>query len=302
MKYYISWYPNPPDPRYWEWFKIDGIMISLGSLRGSILKKALTLGLHRFTGFNGDIFLDSGAFQFRNRGTNKNQKQVLELQSWLNSDFASHLDKPFINIRGLTQQEKWFRLKQTIENAIIAKRWERERDGELTIVYVIQGWDSKSIKLCAKKLSALNADYYALGSSHRLEPSTLFHRFKLVRKIIGKKPKLHLFGVNPLRMSGSKKLEKIFSLVDSVDSSTPIQAGIVKELLDPNDKIRKHINHISQLSEVCDCPVCRKFPYEINLIGIKGSKRRYNRLRAIHNAYWLTKIAHSFSFDRRKHL
>ena len=30
MQYYLSWYPDPPDPRYWEWFRRDGAKLRSG--------------------------------------------------------------------------------------------------------------------------------------------------------------------------------------------------------------------------------------------------------------------------------
>ena len=292
LKYFISWYPNPPDPRYWEWFDIDGLMVSFATLKGRILRKALNLGLHRFIGFKGRIFLDSGAFQFSTKGTKKSQIEVLEFQRWLDPDLVSHLDKPYVNLEKIPEERRWSMLRETIDNAKVARKWEKKND--IQIVYVIQGWSRQSLEFCAKKLSLLDASYYGLGSLYRQPTSEIIKRVKLVRKIIGWTP-LHLFGVSPLRVNKTRELEEIFSLVDSFDSSTPVRAGAVKEFFDPEDHARKHINYIRQSSKACDCPVCKRFPYAINLMGLKGRQKRYNRLRAIHNAHQLIKIVKSFA-------
>ena len=291
MEYFISWYPYPPDPRYWDWFKIDGLMISFASLKGRTLRKALTLGLHQFTGFKGRIFLDSGAFQFSIKGTRKSQIEILELQRWLDPDLVSHLDKPYVNLEKIPEETRWSMLKDTVENAKVARNWEKRND--IQVVYVIQGWDNQSLRLCAEKMSMLGADYYGLGSLYRQPVSKIVERVKLVREIIGENPRLHLFGVSPSRANQLEEFKKIFHSIDSFDSSAPIRAGTVKEFFDPKDRERKHINYMRETSEACDCPLCKKFPHMINLIGLKGRQRRYNRLRAIHNAYWLTKTAHS---------
>ena len=290
MKYFISWYPDPPDPKYWEWFKVDGLMISLASLGGRLLKKALALGLHRFVGFNGYIFLDSGAFQLIKKGTTKSQTEILELQLWLNPDLMSHLDKPYVNLEKVPKETRWMMLDETIQNAKVARMWEEKRD--LQIVYVIQGWDRQSLRVCAKKMSALNAEYYGIGSLYRQSIPEIVKRVKLVRKIIGRKPKLHVFGVSLLRAKQMKELKKIAHFIDSFDSSSAIRAATVKELYNPADHKREHINHFGFLGE-CRCPACKRFPSRMGLLGLRGYQRKYDRLRAIHNAYWLAKLAHS---------
>lgn len=293
MRYFISWYPDPPDPPYWKWFEIDGLMISLGNFRSQILRKAINLGLHRFTGFRGDIFLDSGAFQFVNKPTTKTQIEILELQRWLTPDLLSHLDRPYVGFTRFRERERWNMLKETIDNAKVARKWEVNKGGDIQMVYVIQGWNYESIRMCAKKLHFLGVNYYGLGSSFRLKISTIIRRLKSIRKIIGRNANLHLFGVNPLRSETREELEIISSLIDSFDSSTPIMAGSVKELIDPYSRQRKHINLVLESSMYCDCPVCKKFSSSIKLLGTGRHKRTHNRLRAIHNAYWLTKLAHS---------
>lgn len=291
MKYFISWYPYPPDPRYWKWFKIDGIMISLASLKGRVLQKALTTGLHRFTGFKGSIFLDSGAFQLATIGTRKSQIEILEIQRWLTPNIISHLDKPYITPEKISEEQKWRMLKETIENAKAVKNRENFNN-DIQVVYVIQGWNCESLKVCAEKMSALKTEYYGLGSLYRQSIPEIVKRVKLVRKIIGRKPKLHVFGVSLLRAEQTDEQRKIMHLVDSFDSSSAIRAGIVKEFYNPTNCKREHINYFG-FSGKCDCPVCKRFPFRIGLLGVKGYQRRYDRLRAIHNAYWLTKLAHS---------
>ena len=292
MEYFISWYPNPPDPRYWDWFKIDGLMISFASLRGRTLRKALTLGLHQFTGFKGRIFLDSGAFQYGKKGTRKSQIEVLELQRWLDPDLVSHLDKPYINLEEISEETRWNMLKDTIENAKLTSRWERRND--IQVVYVIQGWNHQSLRVCAEKMSRLDADYYGVGSLYRQPRSEVVKRMKLVRRIIGRKPKLHVFGVSPPRVDQDQieGLKEVFDLVDSFDSSSPVRAATVKEVIDPVSRKREHIDYVSELSSNCDCPICEQFPNRVRLLGLRGSRKQYTRLRAIHNAYWITNLAH----------
>jgi len=283
MKFYISWYPNPPDPKYWEWFDVDGLMISLVNLRGNNLTKAINLGIHRFIGFDGSIFLDSGAFQSKNN--KKSATEILELQNWLRPDLISHLDKPIIGLESIQVKQRWQKLRETFENAKIARKWEKSNDN-IQVVYVIQGWNRESLRICAVKMAKLNCDYYGIGSLYRQSLSEIMARIKIVREIIGPKPKLHLFGVNPLKFLKEVSTNDLFYKVDSLDCSSPIRAGVVKEFLDPATLERVHID---EASTECSCPVCRKYQSFISLIGLNGKMRLNNKIRAIHNAYWYTK-------------
>lgn len=287
MKYFINWYPNPPDPRYWDWFQVDGIMVSLAHLKGVILRKAINLGIHRFTGFRGPIFIDSGAFQYSQQYNKRTQMEILELQNWLQPDFIAHLDRPYFNLENIPVEQRWIMLKETIEHSKIARKWEKSRD-DAKVVYVIQGWDKESLLICSKKMAALNCNYYGIGSLHRQSIEEILKRVNIVRKFIGESPKLHLFGVNPIKFIENMISNELSLGIDSVDCSSPIRAGIVKEFIDPFDLTRKNIDNFRN---ICDCPICRQFPYGKYLIGIKGNQRKYNIFRAIHNAYWLTKYA-----------
>ena len=291
MKYFINWYPDPPDPRYWDWFQVDGIMVSLAHLKGATLRKAVNLGIHRFTGFKGPIFIDSGAFQYCQKHNKRTQMEILELQNWLQPDFIAHLDRPYFNLENITVEQRWRMLKETIDNAKIAKNWEKSHD-DVEIVYVIQGWDKESLLICSKKIAALNCDYYGIGSLCRQSIEEILKRVRIARQFIGKNPKLHLFGVNPIKFIENMISNKLPLIIDSVDCSSPVRAGIVKELIDPFDFKRKHVD---DFLDTCSCPICQKFPFRKNLIGIKGYQRKYNLLRALHNAFWLTKFTHFLS-------
>jgi len=283
MKFYISWYPDPPDPKYWDWFEIDGLMISLGNLRGRQLTKAINLGIHRFIGFKGSIFLDSGAFQ--SDGKKKTATEILELQNWLRPDLVSHLDKPFLHLESIDINRRWQMLRDTIENAKIARKWEKSNNN-IRVVYVIQGWNRESLRICADKMAKLNCDYYGIGSLFRQSSNEIKTRIKIVREKVGNEPKLHLFGVNPLKYLEENPREDAF-YIESLDCSSSIRAGIVKEFLDP---VKLYRIHIDEATTDCSCPICRKYPTSISLVGLMGKFQMHNKIRAIHNAYWFTKV------------
>jgi hypothetical protein len=114
-----------------------------------------------------------------------------------------------------------------------------------------------------------------------LQVNEIVKRVKLVRSIIGSRPKLHLFAVaNPL------VVKEVRSLINSIDSSSASIAGAMKEVFRPIGG-RINVNQNDQTLN-CDCPVCTKHRGAIFLGGCRGSQNYYNTLRKIHNAYQLT--------------
>lgn len=159
-------------------------------------------------------------------------------------------------------------------------------------MYTIQGWDLKTVRLCAKKLAELQRGYYALGSLIGVPTEEAFRRIIDVRQIIGKRPKLHIFGI-----SRSSLLERARHLIDSFDSSTPAKAAVFKEIVNPY--LRR--NHVDQTrARPCDCPICRKNPALILSKGLPTQMVRFNHYRAIHNAYLYTEYSRRSSNRARE--
>jgi len=287
MKIFLSWSPVPPDPPYWKWLKLDGIVVSIGLLKQeNILERALIRGLHEFLDFHGLIFLDSGSYEdfIADKKLRPNTpEELLILAQWLGVDLVAHSDIPFVGRnRTLPEEEKWRLLEQNILNAKIAYNWAKAKRSGPCIVYVIQGWSQESLTYCCEAFAKLNASYYALGSLLGLQPEEIVKRVRLVREIIGDKPKLHLFAVsNPVVLS------KIKSMVDSIDSSTAGISGAMKEIMTPNGR-RVNMNKMRERID-CDCPICSKHGGVIIIHGKKGMQNYYNQLRKIHNAYQLIK-------------
>ena len=292
MKIFLSWSPVPPDPPFWKWLKLDGIVVSIGLLKQeNLLERATLRGLHEFLEFDGLIFLDSGSYEdfiADKKLRPKTPEELLALAEWLDVDFVAHSDIPFVGKnKTLPEEEKWRLLEQNILNAKIAYNWAKTRSNRPCVVYVIQGWNQESLQYCCEALAKLNANYYALGSLLGLQPDEIVKRVCLVREIIGSKPKLHLFAVsNPCVIS------KVRHLIDSIDSSTASISGAMKEIMTPYGG-RKNINKVKRRIN-CDCPVCKKYGGAIFLQGRKGKQNYYNQLRKVHNAYHLIKKLEKF--------
>ena len=105
MKVFLSWSPVPPDPRYWKWFSLDGIVVSIALLKQRrMLERATLVGLHDFLDFRGKIFLDSGSYEdfFAGKMLRPNSPiELLALAKWLDADFVAHLDIPFVDPQDL---------------------------------------------------------------------------------------------------------------------------------------------------------------------------------------------------------
>jgi tRNA-guanine family transglycosylase len=285
MRIFLSWSPVPPDPPYWKWMSTDGIVVSIALLKQEgLLERATLIGIHQLLGFDGRIFLDSGSYEdtIANKNLRPNTpEELLALANWLGADLVAHWDTPFVSVyRMLSEEEKWRLLRQNILNANISRCWSERSESNTKIVYVIQGWNEESLAYCSEALAELDVDYYAIGSLLALQPQEIVSRVQLVRRIIGKKPKLHLFAV-----SNPAVLQKVRTLVDSVDSSSASIAGAMKEIMRP-DGGRKNINQDGWVMK-CDCPVCLKYKGAIFLQGREGIQDYHNQLRKIHNAYQL---------------
>jgi tRNA-guanine family transglycosylase len=285
MKIFLSWSPVPPDPPFWKWIQVDGIVVSIALLKQeNLLEKATLVGLHEFLKFNGCIFLDSGSYEdfIADKKLRPNTpEELVALAKWLRVDLVAHSDIPFIGqCKTLPEEMKWSLLEQNIFNAKLAHAYSRGSKSRTRIVYVVQGWDRESLAYCCEALAHLDADYYALGSLLGLQPKEIIHRVRLVRSIIKEEAKLHLFAV-----SNALVIKKVKSLVDSVDSSSASIAGAMKEIIRPSGG-RVNINYAKWMMK-CDCPVCRKYRGAIYLQGREGTQNYYNQLRKIHNAYQL---------------
>jgi tRNA-guanine family transglycosylase len=285
MKIFLSWSPVPPDPPYWKWLSVDGIVVSIALLKQRrMLERATLLGLHDLLDFGGEIFLDSGSYEDVIAGKRlrpKSPVELLVLAKWLGVDFVAHLDFPFVGKNAeLPEEEKWVLLKQNIINAKISSEWSKNNRSKTQVVYVIQGWDRESLIYCCEELAKLDEGHYAIGSLARIQPKEIEYRVRLVRKLIGDPPKLHLFAV-----SSPSVVSALKSYVDSIDSSTASISGAMKEIMKPSGG-RSHMDKIGKI-EGCNCPVCQEYKGAIFLQGKRGSQNYYNQLRKVHNAYQL---------------
>ena len=281
MKFFISWHPVPPDPPYWKWFKPDGIAVSLANVNRRFIERATTLGIHKVLGYDGTVMIDS-----LTSSKSISQLHVLILQSWMKPDLAVHKDYPILD-RTLSTSIRWKMLKKTIANAEAALKLE-DRLG-IRLIYVIQGWDLRTFTWCAEKYLEIGISRMGLGSSKLASPNNLIRRIKTIRQIIGKRNYLHVFGA--LKPSVIKSLSRY---VDSVDSSSPVQAAVRKSvyIVTKENKLKRiKLDYVS-LNDLIEL-----LPKELGTWIVKVFEDEYiesilkksKDARAILNAYVLTK-------------
>ena len=238
VKLLLTWHAYPPDPPYWKYMNIDGLMISLSSFKRKKLIDSFTLrGLKKSLGLNSVIIVDSitkNLWKYGGMDPSKTQAQTLYLQYMLGADLLVHKDFPLIkNNISKNYREKYF--KRTLFNAELALKIS-ERLG-IDVILVIQGWDLNTYLKCAKVYQELGAKYMGIGSlASKRSIKYITNIIKGVKKIIGRKTYIHVFG-----MMNPKIIPNIAKYIDSVDVSTPIKAAIAREVIIPINNTLKRI-------------------------------------------------------------
>jgi len=201
------------------------------------------------------------------------------------------LDLPILNPLA-TPNERDRLLYKTLANAYEFKRLtENRKNGQsFKTLAVVQGFDLASFRRSAYELRALGFDTYGIGSLAFLrDTDELQRRIETVQDIVGEA--IHVFGV-----SRGRQINLLKQLgIASIDSSTPIKAGMFNQLF-YSDPFRRFIlsthrhdadaNKPNRLHEPlpCTCPVCRG---GVNTQLMLTGSRKYNHLRAIHNYFHL---------------
>lgn len=168
---------------------------------GAVIEEEQGLGILRYTKDEKTEVLSPG--------------KVLDFQE-RNADLAFTLDFP-IPPR-MDREEAQRRVRLTIANAVWALENRRRRD--MPLFACLQGLEMEDYLFCAKKLSGLPFDGFAIGGIvPRARDWPLVKGIvEGVRRCIGDRP-LHVFG-----MGKPETTQKLFSLgVDSVDSSSYVK-------------------------------------------------------------------------------
>jgi hypothetical protein len=295
---YLTWFIEPEDPHYWDFFSIDGLVVSMKSImnmrqhRGvHMLTRLLSEGFRRFYGYNGPLIVDSMTQPLHAVGglqvSHLSQAQVLYTQYVLGSDILVHRDYPILHVKDHEVRVKLF--SRNLINAEAALRFGESLGRE--VMLVVQGWNLDTYVKCVQYYRDLGARYIGVGSlvPHKGDASFIINVVRAVRDVLGGRVHLHLFGVGGLNM-----LREVASLVDSIDVSTPAIAAGKKEVLIPsgNGIIRVKVNSMSGISMLKERLESTNDSIESLLIGRilnAESLKEENRSVMLYNAYVLTR-------------
>jgi len=236
--------------------------------------QALEQGVHRLVDFDGPIMTDSGTFQSYVYGdVTIDPLEIVRFQREIGSDIGTILD-----VFGTPQQTKTEAEHGVTETVKRAKKSIPEK-GDMLLACTVQGSVYPVLREhCARKLSALNADFFPIGGVVPLMENQRYT--DLVRCILASKRGLdpskpvHLFGAgHPL----------VFPLAvalgcDFFDSSAYAKYATDGRLIFPWGTEK-----LGELSELpCCCPVCSR--YTASELKTLESKERTLQL-ALHNLY-----------------
>jgi 7-cyano-7-deazaguanine tRNA-ribosyltransferase len=214
-------------------------------------KECLEKGIHSTFDFNYPIMTDSGTFQVYEYGKAEiNNEEILGLQTKIGSDIVTMLD--VISQLDRKYEDAKNDMLETIERA---KQATLKKDGKLLACTVQGGLYLDLREYCAKELSKLDCDVFAIGG---VVPLLESYRFKeLVEIILCSKKALipskpvHLFGC------GHPMVFPVAALLgcDLFDSSAYAKYAKAERLVYPEGT--KTLEELTY--SPCICSVCNKF-------------------------------------------
>jgi len=243
-------------PKYWDVFpEVNTGMFNASYLymdKRNRLNEILSQGIHRYIGFTGVAFVDSGGFIYKKYGLSASQQQILEIQEKVGADIASTLDHP-INLD--KDNLKNLSISKSVLNAKTALHIRKDKD--MLLFASIHGYDPLIIRNVIRHLNRHGEfDGFAIGS--------LMRHFYSYRKIIDlvvatkretKNKPLHVYG-----LSGILVMPLLIYLgVDSTDSSVFVIAAGKRDYIVPGFR-RVSIHRLKEVKEVCKCPICSSHP------------------------------------------
>jgi 7-cyano-7-deazaguanine tRNA-ribosyltransferase len=213
-------------------------------------QKALEHGVHNLIGFHGPIMTDSGTFQSYVYGdVHVDPLEIVRFQRDIGSDIGTILD-----IFGTPDQTKK-EAEQGVKETVARAKQSIPEKGEMLLACTVQGSLYPHLReICARELSALDADFFPIGGVVPLMENQRYA--ELVRCILAAKRGLdpskpvHLFGAgHPLMFSLAVALG-----CDFFDSSAYAKYAVDQRMIFPWGT--EKLDDLSELP--CCCPVCSK--------------------------------------------
>lgn len=293
MKLFVTWSPYDVTSFLEEY--IDGYSVQLGGLSRDLLEKSMLVGLRKALGTTKEVLVDSLVTTISSAAKHpilsRSQSHIFNIQLWLKPDYIVHKDYPVLN-RKLTEVERSKLVERTILNAeVLVKLMEKYSLDIKRVIFVIQGWDEKSIKWCAKRYTEIGVEVYGLGSSIKTSPNAFLERLRVVREVIGDNAHLHVFGaLKPSVLRAAR------GLYNSVDTSTPFKVAAMGYVIvfDEGRPKRIRVDNIS-LEDLQLPPLLRReMEKVIEELSSMHEERppitRLKRLLAAANVYALRRV------------
>ncbi len=265
-------------------------------------------GIHKFMGWDGIIFSDSGGFQMLNPDfflkVDENQvtfkspfdgskheftpERCVEVQMKLGSEVAMTLDDcPSYG----SNYEKI--VSSTARTLAWANRFSKAHEDEFQNVFgIVQGGVFRDLReRCAQGLMEMDFDGYAIGGLCIGEPKELMHEvIGWTTPILPRDKPRYLMGVG----SPEDMLKAISNGVDVFDSVYPTRNARHNTVYTKNGKInigKEKLRFKSgPIDEGCKCYACRKFSLSYVNHLLREHEYLGMRLATIHNLHFLVNL------------
>lgn len=244
-------------------------------LMKNMREKARAEGVHKVLDFDGVVMTDSGAYQLLVYGNvDASPDEIVKFQVEIGSDIAVILDVPTGHPAARSRAE--FTVEETLRRA--RRLFELDRGSALWVGPVQGGMWLDLVSFCAREMSKLPFDLYALGSPTKVMEQYRFDA--LVDMVLAAKSHLplgkpfHLFGAgHPMMFSLAVGLG-----CDTFDSASyALYARQGRYMIESGTLRVKDLDYLP-----CSCPVCSKLSAsELR----EMSKPEAERALAMHNLY-----------------
>lgn len=265
-------------------------------------------GLHKFMGWDGVIFTDSGGFQILNKDFllkiddnlitfkspfdgDKHEltpEKCADIQMKIGSDVAMALDD--CPSYGADYDYILSSTKRTIS---WAERFKKAHDDDSQWIFgIVQGGVYKDLReKCVRALAEMDFDGYAIGGLCIGEPKALMHEvIQWTAPLLPKDKPRYLMGVG----SPEDMLESISQGVDIFDSVFPTRNARHNTVYTKKGKINigkeKFKNDFGQIDKGCECYTCSKFSLAYVNHLLREHEYLGMRLATIHNLHFLVDL------------
>ncbi|MEE9150387.1 MAG: tRNA guanosine(34) transglycosylase Tgt [Thermoplasmata archaeon] len=297
-------------PQELEQIGVQGVIVNafVLYLRPGIEVIETAGGIHKFMGWGGIVFSDSGGFQILNKdfllkiddnhvtfkspfdGTTHEftPEKCADIQMKTGSDVAMTLDD--CPAYGSGYDQVLTSTKRTISWAELFKK--AHGNDSQSVFGIVQGGVLKDLREnCAHALTEMDFDGYAIGGLCIGEPKELMHEvIHWTAPLLPNNKPRYLMGVG----SPEDMLEAISEGVDIFDSVFPTRNARHNTVYTKGGKINigkeKFKNDFGPISEGCECYTCKRFSMAYVNHLLREHEYLGMRLATIHNLYFLLNL------------